>query len=80
MPVVGANRVLGVEVNIGRHSDGPSDDSDRPADGKDGTPGGGASFRSSAVQVNAFLHHVYNRSVRTHLTSGQRRLGLRFLS
>ncbi|CAN0096387.1 unnamed protein product, partial [Ectocarpus sp. 12 AP-2014] len=51
MPMVGANRVLGVEVNIGRHSDGGGDGSARPVDGKDGPSGGAQSFRSSAVQV-----------------------------
>ncbi|CAM9729371.1 unnamed protein product, partial [Ectocarpus sp. 6 AP-2014] len=51
MPIVGANRVLGVEVNIGRHSDGGGDGSERPVDGKDGPSGGGQGFRSSAVQV-----------------------------
>ncbi|CAM9518362.1 unnamed protein product, partial [Ectocarpus fasciculatus] len=51
MPVVGANRVLGVEVNIGRHSDGGGDGPERPVDGKDGPSGGGQGFRSSAVQV-----------------------------
>lgn len=43
MPMVGANRILGVEVNIGRHSD----DLDRAS----GDAGAGQGFRSSAVQV-----------------------------
>ena len=44
MPIVGANRILAVEVNIGRHSNGVADDG-----------GAGQGFRSSAVQVR----HAY---------------------
>lgn len=57
MPVVGANRVLGVEVNIGRQKHGPADEGQRPVDsgGAGSAPHeGGDGYRSSAVQVRCW--------------------------
>lgn len=51
MPMVGNNRILGVEVNIGKHSDGPVHQSKRPIGGKDRPASAWKEFRSSAVQV-----------------------------
>lgn len=47
MSMVGANRVLGVEVNFGRQKHIPNDDDNHAVQDKDG----GEGHRSSAVQV-----------------------------
>lgn len=54
MPIVGANRVLGVEVNVGRHAHGLAHEGKRPVAKEDGSAGedGVRYNRSSAVQVS----------------------------